>query len=163
MILTEASSLVLCLCLFRYWWSAIYCLGLWVLGARGKVTYIYTYPKTKILCPANQRNPPNQPIRMWNFIVNRFVSLTGDNVKWEGKVTLLLWLSILCIATDFLVLPGLIRTGLLKLTASGRGFERNIAILTREIFAVIDEVSIDWSQCDSHFRVSIFQINLPWP
>ena len=41
------------------------------------------------------------------------------------------------------VLPGLIRTAVLKLTASGRGFERNIAILTREIFAVIDEVSID--------------------
>ena len=66
-------------------------------------------------------------------------------------MTLLLWLSIPCIATDLLVLPGLIRTGLLKLTASGRAFERNIAILTREIFAVIDEVSVDWAQSDLQF------------
>ena len=38
-------------------------------------------------------------------------------------------------------MPGLIRTATRKLTASGRGFDHHVGVLSRELYAMIDEVS----------------------
>ena len=38
-------------------------------------------------------------------------------------------------------MPGLMRTATRKLTASGRGFDHHVGVLSRELYAMIDEVS----------------------
>lgn len=45
---------------------------------------------------------------------------------------------------------GLVWAAVKKLRASGRGFERNVAIVSRELYALIDEVSYSvGGRCDA--------------